>query len=987
MARIPSPLFSLMALLVIGYGGAGIRAQDLKLPPTLPDGMRIVEFTSSEMLEPTIELRAAVVVAETPPTIEFLYYPGQDHPGRPWSNWGDGLATDDKYYSAIGDHQSPKGTAQVYEYDSRTRRLRLLVDLRTFLESSGVLAADEDYTSGKIHTRVDMGCDGWLYYAGHRGSTRTTDDEHGFRGERICRTHSTSGETQIVTEFPVPKHVIPMGMLDPNRLIFYGGTAAGEDADRQGVQFFAYDCARRKLLCQSPDGPKRCAIWSRSTGRLYWRGKRYDPQSNEITSAPQVPHVRSATAETPDGYVYGTSERSADLWRFDVGTEQVASVGPGAVATAEYVTSIDVDRSGRYLYYVPGAHGGAEQDGTPVVQYDVETGVRKVICFLTPFLQEAVGYTPIGTFSSALSPDGSTLYVTWNGYRTGATDEWDVCALTVIHIPRSERPLGGRTVASRRSFAFRDVTRDVGLLPSVAGIKGHAAGWGDADGNGWIDLYVGAFHTGGSKANMLFYNEGGMFAPAEGEELRISSRPTGSLFADFDNDGDLDLYISSMPKRDSTPVLRGCTLFRNDGEGEFTDVSQDSGACPDAFGGRSAAVLDFDGDGLLDLLVGEDPLPGYNGSTTHSSRLFHNQGGMQFRDVTQRAGIPAGIPGLGVAAGDMNNDGWPDLFLACHGEGNRLLLNRGDGTFREDVALNELFRWETAGGDNMVCGVCFGDVNRDGLLDLVLGQHFERPWRAPVANRLYVNRGIKDGTPQFEDVTDSAGLVPLPMKAPHVEIQDFDNDGWPDIYMSIVKFADGSPHPVIFRNLGGQTGTVRFQACGLEVNDFPTAEDRAFRRARQFFDKMVAEKKILYTAAGPSSDFDRDGRLDLFLASWWTELDSLLLRNQTAGGHWLQVEVRSPKGVVNHMGIGSRVNVYELGRGGDMDALLGCREVATGYGYASSQEAVAHFGLGKQRQCDVEVVFPHGRGRVVRPSVAADQRISFRHGEEQWDSQ
>jgi hypothetical protein len=222
------------------------------------------------------------------------------------------------------------------------------------------------------------------------------------------------------------------------------------------------------------------------------------------------------------------------------------------------------------------------------------------------------------------------------------------------------------------------------------------------------------------------------------------------------------------------------------------------------------------------------------------------------------------------------------------------------------------------------------------------------------------------------------------MKAPHVEIQDFDNDGWPDIYTSIVKFADGEPHPVIFRNLGCQTGMVRFQACGLEVNDFPTAEDRAIRRVGQLFDKMVAERKILYAAAGPSSDFDRDGRLDLFLASWWMESDSLLLRNQTEGGHWLQVEVCGAKGV-NRMGIGSRVDVYEAERAGETDAFLGCREIATGYGYASGQEAVAHLGLGDRMRCDVEVVFPHGRGRVVHRGVAADQRITVRYGQEQWE--
>jgi enediyne biosynthesis protein E4 len=711
------------------------------------------------------------------------------------------------------------------------------------------------------------------------------------------------------------------------------------------------------------------------SGRLYWDGKRYDPATNGVTSTPQVPHVRSATRETPDGFVYGTSEKSADVWRFDVRTEQVTEIGPGAVAAAEYVTSIDADPTGRYLYYIPGAHGQAERDGTPVVQFNVQTGTRKVICFLNPCLREAVGYTPIGTFGSALSPDGSTLYVTWNGYRNGAPDEWDVCAMTVIHIPESERPIAGGPAVDEPSFVFRDVTEAAGLLPDVAGIKGHAAGWGDADGNGWIDLYVGAFHTGGSKPNMLFYNEGGTFRLDADPELRISCRPTGSLFADLDNDGDLDLYVSSMPKPDGTPALAGCTLFRNDGDDGFTNVSEDNGACPRAFGGRSAAVLDFDGDGLLDLLVGEDPLPGYNGSPTHSSRLFRNRGGLQFEDVTQVVGIPVGIPALGVAVGDVNNDGWPDVFLAAQNEGNRLLLNNGDGTFREAVELRELFTWETS-GDNMVCGVCFGDVNRDGLLDIVLGQHFERPWIEPVANRLYLNRGIDGGVPQFEDVTETAGLVPLPMKAPHVEIQDFDNDGWPDICTSIVKFADGDPHPIIFRNLGSWDGTPRFQVHGLEVNDFPTDADRAVKRSGEFTTKMLAEKKIVYTAAGPSGDFDRDGRLDLFLANWWIESNSMLLHNETPGGHWLQVQVQAGNGV-NRMGVGSRVNLYRAGAAGEPGAFLGCREIATGYGYASSQEAVAHFGLGEHTQCDVEVILPHGHGRIVRRNVQADQRITI----------
>lgn len=523
-------------------------------------------------------------------------------------------------------------------------------------------------------------------------------------------------------------------------------------------------------------------------------------------------------------------------------------------------------------------------------------------------------------------------------------------------------------------FLFRDVGDEAGLFPHVAGIQGHGAAWGDADGDGFLDLYVGTFHKPGTSPNLFFRGAGGKFRADEQPALRISTRATGVVFADFDNDGDLDLYVASMPQPKN--ALAGCTLFRNDGGGSFTDIGKDNGACPPAFGGRSAAVLDYDGDGLLDLLVGEDPLPGYNGSPTKSSRLFRNLGALQFEDASRAAGLPADVPGLGVAAADVNNDGWPDLFLAS-AAGNVLLLNDGRGRFREAPETREVFAWKGAGGDNMVCGVAFGDVNRDGWLDVIIGQHFEKPWQTPVANRLYLNRGVRSGHITFEDVTEAAGLTPLPLKSPHVEIQDFDNDGWPDLFASLLKFSDGRPHPMIFRNLGAGPEAPRFREDVLAVNDFPTAEDRAIRRSGELFDKAIREGKITYTAPGPSGDYDNDGRLDLFLPSWWPESRSLLLRNETAGGHWLQVQVEGGAGV-NRMGIGARVKIYRAGQLGEPAALLGCREIAVGFGYASGQPALAHFGLGKETQVDVEVILPHGRGSLSRRGVAANQRLTIK---------
>lgn len=283
----------------------------------------------------------------------------------------------------------------------------------------------------------------------------------------------------------------------------------------------------------------------------------------------------------------------------------------------------------------------------------------------------------------------------------------------------------------------------------------------------------------------------------------------------------------------------------------------------------------------------------------------------------------------------------------------------------------------------MVCGVAIGDVNNDELPDIILGQHFSQPWVEPVANRLYLQSKPRPGQAlRFMDVTEKAGLTPLPLKGPHVEIQDFDNDGRVDLYTSIVKFSKGKPYPVIFRQqANGDGGIPKFATRALSVNDFPTNEDRALRRSGKFFEKMLRDGKITYSAPGPSGDFNRDGRLDLFLGSWWAEQPSLLLQNETKGGNWLEVRVNG-SGKVNRDGIGSRVRVLLPTQGGKPPRLLGNREIAVGFGYASSQEAVAHFGLGQHSHVDVEVVLPHDQGRVVQRNVAANQRLTIESARE-----
>jgi hypothetical protein len=289
-----------------------------------------------------------------------------------------------------------------------------------------------------------------------------------------------------------------------------------------------------------------------------------------------------------------------------------------------------------------------------------------------------------------------------------------------------------------------------------------------------------------------------------------------------------------------------------------------------------------------------------------------------------------------------------------------------------------VFAWPTSGGDDMVCGVAFGDVNRDGWLDMAVGPHYSTQWVEPVPVRLYLNRTAKGGPVKFEDITAAAGMTPLPMKAPHVEIQDFDNDGWPDISTSTVLLAGGKTYPIVFKHLGLKNGLPRFRQDALGVNDFPTAEDRQIKRSGTFFKKMIEERQIIYMAPGPTADYDNDGRLDMFLCSWGEEFNSLLLPNETPGGNWLQVQMQAPPGVTRP-GIGARLEVYEAGKLGEAAALLGCREIASGFGYASAQPPVAHFGLGDRKQVDLLVTLPHGKGRIEQKGVTANQRLTLRN--------
>jgi hypothetical protein len=486
-------------------------------------------------------------------------------------------------------------------------------------------------------------------------------------------------------------------------------------------------------------------------------------------------------------------------------------------------------------------------------------------------------------------------------------------------------------------ISFSDQTDALGMVTPLIGMYGHAGVWGDFNGDESPDLFMGTF----ADRDAEIYQARGAEGPAPDRLLLSSdqgftmdeslpemfSRTSGGTAADLDGDGDDDLVLSRNWD-DDLPSAPGSQVLRNDG-GSL--VVAESGL-PAQIGGRSVGVLDYDLDGRLDLFLTADE---------GGSVLLRNDGDLTFTDVTAEAGIPQGTIGLGVAIADLTGDRRQDIFVA----GSNQLFVADGATFR--AVDSTVFAWPPLGEEDLVTGASTADVNRDGLLDIAVGQHFNSTvdQGALVPVRLFLNRG--EGT--FEDVTEAAGLVGLPTKGPHVELNDMDNDGWPDL--------------VTTASAGGGTTPAVFRHNGLD-GDVPT------------FSAPEGLGSPQYWVAGPTSDIDHDGRLDLFLVEFDPALPSLMLRNETASGHWLEVSVGHELG----SGLGWRVDLYPAGSAGDQGALLGAREITTTQGYSAGVAPIAHFGLGDSQLVDVVLTPPGEADQVVLEDVAADQHLRYPDG-------
>jgi len=324
---------------------------------------------------------------------------------------------------------------------------------------------------------------------------------------------------------------------------------------------------------------------------------------------------------------------------------------------------------------------------------------------------------------------------------------------------------------------------------------------------------------------------------------------------------------------------------------------------------------------------------------------------MVFKDVTIDPGLPENLNGLGGFVGDINGDTWPDIFFA---QTSVMYINNRNGTFRKlpfDFFDHAYTGNARSGNENWTCGAELGDLNGDGLLDMVMGDHFQNTKTFEHRIRVFINRGINpEGDPRFEEVGDKAGIKTVDQKEPHVAIEDFDNDGDMDILVA-------TRENFIYTNTGAGPDGIPFFTG-------PTGSN-------------APEGGLDYWPAGPTADYDRDGRLDFFGAQWYAYITSPLLRNVTEGdADYISIGINIPS-EKNRNGIGATVRIYKPGQSGKKDALLGIKCISVANGYSSGTTAEAHFGTPGYSKVDIEVKMPCNGRTYISKGVTTRQLFTF----------
>ncbi|HMB69666.1 MAG TPA: FG-GAP-like repeat-containing protein [bacterium] len=450
---------------------------------------------------------------------------------------------------------------------------------------------------------------------------------------------------------------------------------------------------------------------------------------------------------------------------------------------------------------------------------------------------------------------------------------------------------------------------------------------GDYNNDGWLDLYALGGNLG---SNHLLRNNGdGTFSDVAGPAgvANAGTWGCGAVFADWNGDGWLDLFVGGVQGT-------RYKLYESDGDGTFTDVTDSTGIRV-GLDTYSASFGDPDRDGDLDLIMAHWTVgQGY----TH---LFRNDGNgpfcTQFAPVDSLWGYTSfrssGDYTFAHNFADLNSDGWTDFVCASDYNTSHVYLNDGDGTFTDVTDTTVI-------NDDNGMGSTVADYDRDGDLDWFVTSIYDSGGVPKNGNRMYRNLG--DGT--FEDATDHAG-VRDGLWGWAATFQDFNNDGWLDIFHvnGWQNGWDGNPSRMFVAN-GDCTFTEQAAALG-------TANDLQGRGVAAF-------------------DYDRDGDIDLFLSN--TNANAVLFRNDGGNdGHWLDVKLTGP--APNTEQIGARVLATVAGA-------TQLWEMRCGNNFLSQDPAEAHFGLGGATVVDeLEVQWPDGTTTILQ-NVPADQRLVLSPG-------
>lgn len=448
---------------------------------------------------------------------------------------------------------------------------------------------------------------------------------------------------------------------------------------------------------------------------------------------------------------------------------------------------------------------------------------------------------------------------------------------------------------------------------------------GDFDNDGWSDLYF----TRLDGSNLLYRNQGdGTFQDvtnaAFGANHLADSQSNGVAWGDVDNDGDVDLYVTSL-------ATNRYHLFVNDGNGSFTEEATARGAAiegPDAHYGQSVNFGDYDLDGYLDLYVTEWRLSSQNpNGTAQNSRLLRNAGAANpghFVDVTQAAGVTLnqvqpsryGFDSRSFTGrfADLDQDGLPELAVASDFGTSRLFWNNGDGSFTDGTDAAGV------GTDQFGMGSTFGDIDGDGDLDWFVTSIYRPGWPTHDGNRLYRN----DGNRVFTDITDEAGVRDGGWGW-GAELFDYDNDGDLDLIE-----ANG-------QNFGPPN--LAPQSAGFEANPVKFWENDG----SGVFTENAAALGLTDVGSGKgvaTFDFDNDGDLDTIVVN--NDGSPVLYRNDAeATNNWLRVKTVGNSS--NADGLGAKITVTIDG-GAAEDLLFS--EVSGGSNFLSQSDPIAHFGLG-----------------------------------------